>query len=68
MPVDEEGVNRLVVYIQHFPEGRIARDSRQQVVVNVWPADKPTLAEKLVTQKFIHVLKELRNVANEFPG
>lgn len=61
-----EGENRMVVHIQHYPEGRIARDSRQLVHVNVWPADKPTLAEKLAMQSFLESLKRLKSVARNY--
>lgn len=58
----------MVVHVQFYPEGKIHRDQRSLVHVNVWPADKPTLVEKLAMQKFLASVKELRKVAQKYPG
>jgi hypothetical protein len=68
MPLENEGENRLVVHIAHYPEGKIHPDQRQLVNVQVWPADKPTLAEKLAYQRFLESLKVLRSASRAYPG
>lgn len=60
MPLEDEGVNRMVMHVLHIPEGKIANDQRQLIQVSVWPADKPTLVEKLAMQAFLASVKKLR--------
>lgn len=64
--MSSEGENRMVMHVLHMPEGAINGDSRQLVQVSVWPADKPTLVEKLAMQAFLASVKKLRSASQPY--
>jgi hypothetical protein len=63
-----EGENRMVMHVLHIPAGKIHSDQRQLVQVSVWPADKPTLVEKLAMQAFLASVKKLRLASKPYQG
>lgn len=65
MPSLEEE-NRMVMHVLHIPAGKISSDQRQLVQVSVWPADKPTLVEKLAMQAFLASVKKLRSASKPY--
>jgi len=58
----------MVIHVLHYPAGKISNDQRQLVQVSVWPADKPTLVEKLAMQSFLASVKKLREAAKPYSG
>lgn len=56
----------MVMHVLHMPAGKISDDQRQLVQVSVWPADKPTLVEKLAMQHFLAAIKQLREAAKPY--
>jgi len=68
MPTEIEGEDRMVVHVAFYPEGKVHKNQRALVHINVWPAAKPTLVERLAWQRFLASVKELRKVAEKYPG
>jgi hypothetical protein len=52
----------MKMHVVHYLSD-VESNRRQLVLVYVWPADKPTLAEKLAMQTFLAAIKRIQKFA-----